>query len=108
MEKPFYKRRKKGVCDKNPEDIGTLLQMVLDKYHITEDITLKTLRDEFENIVGPLVLPHVKLERFDKGILTLKCSNSTWKHELFLQKKAIIDKCNLILGTPSIKNILFI
>ena len=104
----MYNRRKKPVCGKEPEDIGVLLQMVLDKSHIADEMELKSLTEGLEVIVGPLILPHVKIERFDKGILTLKSDSSAWKHELFLQKKAIIAKCNLLLGKPAVKNILFV
>ncbi|WP_407457360.1 DUF721 domain-containing protein [Fibrobacter sp.] len=103
-----FKRRKKAICEKHPEDIGVLLQMVLDKNHITDEMELKSLTDGLEIIVGPLILPHVKIERLNKGILTLKSDSSAWKQELFLQKKAIIAKCNLLLGKPVVKNILFV
>lgn len=100
-----YRRRKKGVCKGGPADIAVLLKMVLDKNNITEDMTFKTLQEGFENVVGPLLLPHVKIDRFNKGILVLKCANSAWKQELFLQKKAIIDKCNLLLGKPAVRDV---
>ena len=101
-------KRKKPICGKGPEDISVLLQMVLDKAHISDEMVLEKLSEGLETIVGPLILPHVKIERLDKGILTLKSDSSAWKQELFLQKKAIIEKCNLLLGKPSIKNILFV
>ena len=108
MENTFRKKRKKAVCGKDPEDISVLLQMVLDKAHITEEIAIEKLSAELETIVGTLVKPHVQIAKFDKGILTLKCDSSAWKQELFLQKKAIIDKCNLLLEKPAVKNILFV
>ena len=108
MENTFRKKRKKAVCGKDPEDISVLLQMVLDKAHITEEMALEKLSEELETIVGTLVKPHVQIAKFDKGILTLKCDSSAWKQELFLQKKAIIDKCNLLLEKPAVKNILFV
>lgn len=108
MNSPTYKRRGKPVCGKDPEDISVLLQMVLDKAHITNEMALEKLSEGFETVVGPLIKPHVQIVKFDRNILTLKCDSSTWKQELFFQKKAIIDKCNLLLGKPSIKNILFV
>ena len=102
------KRRTKAVCGKHPEDIGVLLQMVLDKNHIADEMELQSLTEGLEIIVGPLILPHVKIERLSKGVLTLKSDSSAWKQELFLQKKAIIAKCNLLLGKPVVKNILFV
>ena len=103
-----YIRRKKPVCGRDPEDIGVLLQMVLDKSHLDDEMVLEKLAEGLEVIVGPLIIPHVKIDRLDKGILTLKCDSSAWKQELFLQKKAIIEKCNLLLGKPAVKNILFV
>lgn len=102
------RRRKNGVCKNGPADISVLLKMVLDKSNITEDMTFKTLSEGFEKVVGTLLLPHVKIDRFNKGILVLKCANSAWKHELFLQKKAIIDKCNTLLGKPFVRSIRFV
>ena len=108
MINPYHKRRGKPICGKDPEDISVLLQMVLDKAHITDEMVIEKLSESLETIVGILVKPHVQIIKFDKNILTLKCDSSAWKQELFLQKKAIIDKCNLMLGKPSVKNILFV
>ncbi len=108
MNKITYKKRGKPVCGKHPEDIGVLLQMVLDKNHIADEMELQSLTEGLEIIVGPLILPHVKIVRLSKGVLTLKSDSSAWKQELFLQKKAIIAKCNLLLGKPVVKNILFV
>lgn len=108
MENPYRIKRKKPVCGKDPEDISVLLQMVLDKAHITDEMALEKLTNSLEMIVGPLIKPHVQIVKFEHNILTLKCGSSAWKQELFLQKKAIIDKCNLLLGKPSVKNILFV
>ena len=105
MEIIEKKRRKKNVCGEEPTDIGVLLKMVLDKNNISEDITFKTICDSFENIVGTLLLPHVKPVKMDKNILVLKAANSAWKQELFLQKKAIIDKCNLVLDKPAVRDV---
>lgn len=108
MENNKIKRRKRNVCGNDPTDISVLLKMVLDKSNITEDLTFKSICEGFENIVGTLLLPHVKPVEMDKNILVLKAANSAWKQELFLQKKAIIDKCNLVLGRPAVRDVRFV
>ena len=40
MNDPYHKRRGKPICGKDPEDISVLLQMVLDKAHITDEMAL--------------------------------------------------------------------
>ena len=104
----MFVKRKRPVCGRDPEDISVLLQMVLDKAHITEEMAIEKLSESLESIVGSLVKPHVQIVKFEHSVLTLKCDSSAWKQELFLQKKAIIDKCNLMLGKPAVKNILFV
>ena len=79
--------------------------MVLDKNKISDDMTFSTLCEKFADVVGNLILPHVKPVSLDKNILVLKCDSSIWKQELFLQKKAIIDKCNLLLGKPAVRDV---
>ncbi|MCF0220711.1 MAG: DUF721 domain-containing protein [Fibrobacter sp.] len=105
MDNYNKKKRTKNICGGDPTDIGVLLKMVLDKHKISEDITFKTLCDCFENIVGTQLLPHVQPVEMKKNILVLKAANSAWKQELFLQKKAIIDKCNLVLGKPAVRDV---
>jgi hypothetical protein len=101
-------RRKKPVCGNGPKDISALLQMVLNKTHISDEMAFVKLVESLETIVGQLVKPHVQIVKLDRNILTMKCDSSAWKSELFLQKNAIIDRCNTILGKPVVQSIRFV
>ena len=90
------------------QDIQVLLEQVLSKNHITEDINFKTISERFLEVVGPLLVEHVTPVKIDKNILVLHVANSTLKFELNLQKKAIIEKSNTLLGKPFIQGIRFI
>lgn len=90
------------------QDIQVLLEHVLKKNHITEDINFKTISERFSEVVGPLLIDHVKPEKIDKNILVLKVDNSALKFEMNLQKKAIIAKCNTLLRKPFIQGIRFL
>ena len=105
---PPFVRRKKGVTGEGAVDISVLIAKVLDKAHVSESMDFKTLSDRFEEVVGKAVYAHVKPEKLDKRTLVLKVGSAAWKSEIFMQKNAIIDKCNLLLGKPSVKNILFV
>lgn len=85
-----------------------LVGRVLEKFKLAEEMQFQKLVERFQEVVGELVFPHVKPLEIKKGILSLKVDNSAWKSELFLQKKAIIDKCNLMLGSPVIQGIRFV
>ena len=89
-------------------DVELLVGRVLEKLHLSDEMQFQNLSERFQEVVGDLIFPHVKPIEIKKGILSLKADNSVWKSELFLQKKAIIDKCNLMLGSPVIQGIRFV
>ena len=105
---PFKKRKGTGFTGHKVVDVELLVDRVLDKLHLTDEMQFQSLSEKFREVVGDLIFPHVKPLEIKKGILSLKVDNSAWKSELFLQKKAIIDKCNLMLGSPVIQGIRFI
>ena len=102
------KRVGPGFSGERAVDIGVLLEMVLKKNHIAEDMDFRVLSERFSEVVGEAVLPHVELVKLDKRTLVLKARSSAWKSELFLQKNAIIDRCNTMLGKPVVQSIRFV
>ena len=59
-------------------------------------------------IVGQTVSSVTRVKKVDKGVLTVKTESSTWRQELHMQKKEIIDKINNKIGPKTIKEIRFI
>ena len=59
-------------------------------------------------IVGQTVSSVTRVKKVDKGVLTVKTEASTWRQELHMQKKEIIDKINNKIGSKTIKEIRFI
>ena len=104
----FPKRKRKEYTGHKVVDVELLVGRVLEKFKLAEEMQFQKLVERFQEVVGELVFPHVKPVEIKKGILSLKVDNSAWKSELFLQKKAIIDKCNLMLGSPVIQGIRFV
>ena len=99
---------KKSYTGNKVQDISVLLERVLTKNHITEDIHFKTISERFSEVVGSLLIDHVTPIEINKNILVLHADNSALKFELNIQKKAIIDKCNTLLGRPFIQGIRFV
>ena len=59
-------------------------------------------------IVGQTVSKVTRVEKVEKGVLTIKTESPTWRQELHMQKKEIIDKINSKIGSKTIKEIRFI
>ena len=62
----------------------------------------------WERVVGQTISNVTKAEKVDKGVLTVKTQSPTWRQELHMQKKEIIDKINNKIGSKAIKEIRFI
>ena len=105
----FETKRKsnKSFTGNKVQDISVLLEQVLTKNHISEDIHFKVISERFAEVIGTLAT-QAKPIKIDKNILVLKAANSTLQFELNLQKKAIIGKCNTLLGKPFIQGIRFV
>ena len=104
----FTKRKRKEFTGHKVVDVEMLVGRVLEKFKLADEMQFQSLSERFREVVGDLIFPHVKPVEIKKGILSLKVDNSAWKSELFLQKKAIIDTCNLMLGSPVIQGIRFV
>ena len=59
-------------------------------------------------VVGKRISGVTIAEKVDKGVLTVKTESPTWRQELHMQKKEIIDKINNKIGSKAIREIRFI
>ena len=59
-------------------------------------------------VVGDVVSKVTDAISVDRGVLVVKTKSATWRQELYMQKKDIIDKINKKIGSTAIKEIRFI
>ena len=59
-------------------------------------------------VVGKNISEVTKATGVDKGTLVVKTESATWRQELHMQKKEIINKINKKIGSVAIKEIRFI
>ena len=60
------------------------------------------------DVVGDVVSKVTSAISVDRGVLVVKTKSATWRQELYMQKKDIIDKINKKIGSTAIKEIRFI
>jgi predicted nucleic acid-binding Zn ribbon protein len=61
----------------------------------------------WESVVGERIAQMTTATRILQGVLFVHVKTSTWRNELTLRKKEIIDKHNLIIGINVVKDIKF-
>ena len=62
----------------------------------------------WNDVVGKNISKVTKATKVDKGTLIVKTESATWRQELHMQKKEIINKINKKIGSIAIKEIRFI
>jgi predicted nucleic acid-binding Zn ribbon protein len=61
----------------------------------------------WENVVGERIAQNTTAIRIQQGVLFVHVKTSTWRNELTLRKKEIIDRLNIIIGLDVVKDIKF-
>jgi predicted nucleic acid-binding Zn ribbon protein len=61
----------------------------------------------WENVVGERIAQMTTATRILQGVLFVHVKTSTWRNELTLRKKEIIDKLNIVIGIDVVKDIKF-
>ena len=64
--------------------------------------------DVWEETVGKAISQNTETIAVEKGVLTIKSRNATWRQELQLQNTSIIRKLNKELNKNIIKDIRFL
>lgn len=61
----------------------------------------------WEKVVGERIAQMTTATRILQGVLFVHVKTSTWRNELTLRKKEIIDKLNIVIGIDVVKDIKF-
>tara|TARA_B100000965_G_scaffold106913_1_gene88228 strand:+ start:317 stop:592 length:276 start_codon:yes stop_codon:yes gene_type:complete len=62
----------------------------------------------WKEVVGKTISSVTEAKKVDKGVLLIKTQSPTWRQELYMQKKDILNKINKKIGSNTIKEIRFI
>lgn len=61
----------------------------------------------WEHVVGERIAQMTTATRILQGVLYVHVKTSTWRNELTLRKKEMIDKLNMVIGVEIVKDIKF-
>jgi hypothetical protein len=82
-----------------------LLLHVVDDYKLYGEFALEDLRRTWQDIVGPILVNHTKVDRIFKNTLFIIADHSIYAQEALMYKTSIIDKINGLYGKNSIKTV---
>ncbi|HWP81820.1 MAG TPA: DUF721 domain-containing protein [Bacteroidota bacterium] len=87
--------------------IGQALQDLVSSLGIDRRLQEYRAVTEWEEIVGEHIAKVSSPVRIAQGVLVVRVRVSTWRNELTLRKKEIIQKLNAVIGDGTIKDIRF-
>ena len=90
------------------QHIGAALKKVIQNSGLEKGLSQQKALETWEEVVGKAISKNTETLSVEHGLLTIKTTNSTWRQELQLQKKHIIQKINKKLEKNIIKDIQFI
>jgi predicted nucleic acid-binding Zn ribbon protein len=61
----------------------------------------------WDSVVGKQIAKMATATRITQGVLFVHVKTSTWRNELMMRKKEIIDKLNTVVGLEAVKDIKF-
>jgi predicted nucleic acid-binding Zn ribbon protein len=87
--------------------IGSALDEVISNLGIEKKLKEYDAVVYWEKVVGEQIAKMTNATRIVKGVLFVQVKTSTWRNELMLRKKEIIDKLGKVIGIGIIKDIKF-
>ena len=90
------------------EQLKTTLKKAINEAGIKKAIDQEEAVLLWGDVVGKNILKVTTATKVDKGTLIVKTDSATWRQELHMQKKEIINKINKKIGSNAIKDIRFI
>jgi predicted nucleic acid-binding Zn ribbon protein len=90
------------------EQLKKAIKKAISESGFEKEIQQENAVSVWGDVVGDVVSKVTDAISVDKGILVVKTKSATWRQELYMQKKDIIDKINKKIGSTAIKEIRFI
>ena len=90
------------------EQLKKVLKKAIDESGFKKAIDQEDAVFIWGEVVGKNISAVTEATGVDKGTLVIKTESATWRQELHMQKKEIINKINKKIGSIAIKEIRFI
>ncbi|ROL58490.1 DUF721 domain-containing protein [Bacteroidetes/Chlorobi group bacterium Naka2016] len=84
--------------------LGDVVENIVDK----KKSPLLRIEMAWNKALSSAIAKNCTPERFRRGVLTVKCTNSIWKSEMLFYKEELIEKINKELGEELIKDVYFV
>ncbi|MBN1398342.1 MAG: DUF721 domain-containing protein [Bacteroidetes bacterium] len=92
---------------KSIKSIETAIEELINDLGIKKKLVEVDAVVHWEEVVGKKIAQMTEATRITKGVLFVSVKTSTWRNELTIRKKEIIEKLNNFIGKEIVKDIKF-
>lgn len=105
---PGIARGKRGAGRSyyDPQSLGDVLDAIEKKPVWQESLSLGSIAARWDQIVGPQVAEHCKIESFDDGKLQVRTDSTAWAHQLRLLLPQIEKRVAEELGEGAVRQVI--
>ena len=87
------------------EQLKKAIKKAISESGFEKEIQQENAVSVWGDVVGDVVSKVTDAISVEKGVLVVKTKSATWRQEIYMQKKDIIDKINKKIGSTAIKEI---
>lgn len=92
---------------RGPKSLGDALQGLVKELGLGSRLREYDAVLRWEEAVGPHIAKVATAAQIQRGILTVRVNNATWRYELTMRKSEMIGKINALVGAEIVKDIRF-
>jgi predicted nucleic acid-binding Zn ribbon protein len=89
------------------ESLSGAITSLIERLHLTQEMTLYQLASHWEEIVGPQIALHTVPETLRFDTISISVDSAPWMNQLTFLKKGIIKNINTFLHKNQVREILF-
>ena len=91
---------------RQPCRLDSVLEVVLEKYHVGRQRPAQTILERWRSIMGALNAPRCRPQRIDgRGRLIISVANQTLRQELNFQRNTILNRIRRLPGCAEITDV---
>lgn len=101
-------RGRRRTSDGSPSPVGGLVDSLLEKWGVADQVERASIFGEWEDRVGEKLAARARPVRLDGGTLFVEVESSSWMMELQMMKRELLERINAGRERGRIEKLIFV
>ncbi|MFB6240507.1 MAG: DUF721 domain-containing protein [Gemmatimonadota bacterium] len=101
-------RRRPRKSGESPTSVSGLVDALLEKWGVAEQVERAAIFSEWEDRVGEQLAEHARPVRLNEGTLFVEVESSSWMMELQMMKRELMERLNAGRERGRIEKLVFV